>query len=108
MVYYHNQSVLAWDNKKYTYIGLCLWFQAQDSWNPCNFLSDKSTRDFSGGPVANTSPSNAGSKGSTPGGGPKIPHASGPKNQNIKEKKYCNKFHTEFKMVQTKIKKKKY
>ena len=56
--------------------------------------------------MANTSPSNAGSEGSTPGGGPKIPHASGPKNQNIKEKQYCNKFHTEFKMVQTKKKKK--
>ena len=47
--------------------------------------------------MVNTLPSNAGSDGSIPGGGPKIPHASGPKNQNIKEKQYCNKFNTDFK-----------
>ena len=41
-------------------------------------------RDFSGGPVVKTSPSNAVGAGSIPGWGAKIPHASGPKNQNIK------------------------
>ena len=40
--------------------------------------------DFPGGPVVKTSPSNAMGAGSIPGGGAKIPHASQPKNQNIK------------------------
>ena len=44
--------------------------------------------DLPGGPVVKTSPSNAGSTGSIPGQGAKIPHASGPKNQNIKQKQY--------------------
>ena len=54
-------------------------------------------RDFPGGPVVETSPSNAGGAGSIPGPGAKIPHASGPKNQNIKQKQYCNKFDKDFK-----------
>ena len=36
-------------------------------------------RDFHGGPMVKTSPSNAGGVGSIPGQGAKIPHASGPK-----------------------------
>ena len=36
-------------------------------------------------------------RGSIPGQGAKIPHASGPKNQNIKQKQYCNKFYKDFK-----------
>ena len=36
--------------------------------------------DFPGGPVAKTSPSNAGGAGSIPGGGARIPHASWPEN----------------------------
>ena len=55
------------------------------------------SRGFPGGPVVKTSPSNAGGMGSIPGWGPKIPHASWPKNQNIKQRKYCNKFHKDFK-----------
>ena len=39
-------------------------------------------RDFPGGPVANTSPSNARGAGSIPDRGAKTPHASWPKNQN--------------------------
>ena len=35
-------------------------------------------RDFPGGPVVKNLPSNAGDKGSIPGQGTKIPHASGP------------------------------
>ena len=35
--------------------------------------------------------------GSIPGQGAKILHASQPKNQNIKEKQYCNKFNEDFK-----------
>ena len=42
-------------------------------------------------------PSNAGGVGLIPGRGAKIPHASWPKNQNIKQKQYCNKFNKEFK-----------
>ena len=54
-------------------------------------------RDFPGSPVVKTSPSNAGSAGSIPGQGIKIPHASRPKHQNIKQKQYCNKFNKDFK-----------
>ena len=43
------------------------------------FLCSKSNWDFPGGPVAKTSPSNAGGAGSIPGQGAKIPHASWPK-----------------------------
>ena len=57
----------------------------------------KSKRDFPGGPVVKTLSSNAGGAGSNPGRGAKIPHASGPKNQNIKQKQYCNKFNKDFK-----------
>ena len=49
----------------------------------CSYLGD-----FPGGPVVKTSPSNA---GSIPGWGARIPHASWPKSQNIKQKQYCNK-----------------
>ena len=35
--------------------------------------------------------------GSSPVWGAKIPHASGPKNQNIKQKQYCNGFSRDFK-----------
>ena len=38
------------------------------------------------------SPSNAGTTASIPDQGTKIPHASQPKIQNIKQKQYCNKF----------------
>ena len=54
-------------------------------------------RDFPGGPVVKTSPSNAEGAGSIPGQGAKILHASGLKKQNIKQKQYCNKFNKEFK-----------
>ena len=53
--------------------------------------------DFPGGPVVRTLPSNAGSVGSTPGQGTKIPHASGLRNQNTKQKCYCNTFKKDFK-----------
>ena len=53
-------------------------------------------RDFPGGPVVKTSLSNAGGVGLIPGQGTKIPHASQPKNQNIKQKQYCNKFNKDF------------
>ena len=53
--------------------------------------------DFPGGRVVKTSPSNAGGVGSIPDRGAKIPHASWPKKQNIKQKQYCNKFNKDFK-----------
>ena len=47
--------------------------------------------------MVKTLPSNAGGAGSIPGQGAKIPHALGPKKQNIKQKQYCNKFNKDFK-----------
>ena len=41
--------------------------------------------DFPGGPVAKTSPSNAGGAGSIPGWGAKMSHASETKNRNMKQ-----------------------
>ena len=49
-------------------------------------------RDFPGGPVVKTSRSNARDVGLIPGRRAKILHASQPKNQNIKQNQYCNKF----------------
>ena len=47
-------------------------------------ISKSKMRDFPGGPVDKTSPSNAGGAGLNPGWGAKILHASEPKLQNIK------------------------
>ena len=47
--------------------------------------------------MVKTSLSNARGAGSIPGRGAKTPHAPGPKNQNIKQKQYCNKFNKDFK-----------
>ena len=46
----------------------------------------KIDRDFPGGPVVKTLPSNARGVGSIPGWEAKIPHASLPKNQNTQKK----------------------
>ena len=43
-----------------------------------------------------------------PGWGAKMPHASGPKVQNLKQKQQCNKFHKDFKNGPHPKKKKKY
>ena len=51
-------------------------------------------------------PSNAGGAGSIPGQGAKIPHATWPKHQNIKQKQYCNKFNKDFKKKWSTSKKK--
>ena len=59
-------------------------------------LRSRNTGDFPGSPVVRTSPSNAGGAGSIPGQGTKIPHASGPKSQNIKQKQDCNKLNKDF------------
>ena len=47
--------------------------------------------------MVKTSPSIAGGVGLIPGQGTKTPRASWPKNQNIKQKQYCNKFNKDFK-----------
>jgi len=52
-----------------------------------------------GAPVVRTSSSKAGDMGSIPGEGAKIPHASWPKNWNIKQKQYCRKFNKDFKKM---------
>ena len=54
-------------------------------------------RNFSGSPVVKTSPFSAGSEGSNPGQGAKILHRLQSENQDIKQKKYCNKFNKDFK-----------
>ena len=51
-------------------------------------------------------PSNAGDIGSIPGWGAKILHASWPKSQNIKQKRYSNKFNKDFKIPKKKTFKK--
>ena len=62
-----------------------------------NSTAKGTCRDFPGGSVVKTSPSSAGGVGSIPGQGAEIPCASWPKNQNIKQKQYCNKFNKDFK-----------
>ena len=47
--------------------------------------------------VVKTLPSNAVGVGSIPAGDAKIPYASWPKDQTIKQKQYCNKFNKDFK-----------
>ena len=49
-----------------------------------------------GGSVVKTSPSSSGGVGSVPGQGTKIPRASWPKYQSIKQK-HCYKFNKDFK-----------
>ena len=56
-------------------------------------VSDRNkTEGLFGSPVVKISPSNTESAGLIPGQGAKIPHASRPKHQNIKQKQYYNKF----------------
>ena len=47
--------------------------------------------------MVKTSPSNAGGSGSIPDWGAKITCALRPKNQNIKQRQYCNKFNKNYK-----------
>ena len=60
------------------------------------FLIIKIFWDFSSSPVVKTLPSPAESVGSIPDQGAKTPHALGPKNQDLKQKQYCNKFNEDF------------
>ena len=54
-------------------------------------------RNFPGGPVVKTAPSNAGGAGLILGQRTKIPHALQPKNQNVRQKQYGNKFNKDLK-----------
>ena len=56
-----------------------------------------------GGPVVESSPSSAAGVGSIPGRGAKIPHASWAKEQNIKQKRYHNKFNKDQKKKNQKL-----
>ena len=47
--------------------------------------------------MVKTSPSRARGEGAISGEGAKIPRASWPKNQNIKQNQYCNEFNKDFK-----------
>ena len=47
--------------------------------------------------MVKSSSSNAEGAGLIPGQGAKIPHALRPKDQNVKQKQYCNKFNKDFK-----------
>ena len=51
---------------------------------------------FPGGPIVKILPSNVRGAGSISGWGAKIPHASRPKKQNIKQQQYWNKFNQDF------------
>ena len=70
-----------------------------ESSNDLQFSTDKNLpgKELPGGPVVKTSPSNAGGVGSICGRRDKFPHTSRPKNQNTKQKKYCNTYNKEFK-----------
>ena len=57
--------------------------------------------------MVKSSPSNPEGASLIPGQEAKIPHASLPKNQNMKQKHYCNKFNINFKKKKGHIKKKK-
>ena len=69
--------------------------------------SNIQTEDFTGGPVVKTSPCNAGVQVQSQDGRAKIPHAFWPKNRNIIQKQYCNKFNKDFKNGPPKVLKKK-
>ena len=55
--------------------------------------------DFPGCPEVKTLPSSIRVAGSIPGQGAKILDALTPKNQNTKQKQYCNKFNKDLKVV---------
>ena len=69
-------------------------------------LADFLLKNIDDGPVVKTS-SNTEGVGWIPGQEDKIPQASWPKNQNIKQKQYCNKFYKDFENSPCQEKKKK-
>ena len=71
-----------------TILGQCYWKHS---------IKKHHSRYFPGSPVVKTSPSSVGGAGLIPGWGAQIPHALQPKNQNLKQKQYCNKFNKDLK-----------
>ena len=70
-----------------------IWWWTESNWAQKECLSKlEDVKDFPGGPVVETSPSKAGATGLIPRRGVKTPCALWPKNQNIQQKQYCNKF----------------
>lgn len=67
---------------------------------------DTQKRDSPGSPVVKTLSSHAGGAGSISDGGAKIPHAFWPKNENIKQNQYHNKFTMKKLLLSLKKKKK--
>ena len=53
--------------------------------------------DFPCDPVVKTLPPKADGEGLIPGRRAKLPHATQPRNKNIKQKQYCNKFNEDLK-----------
>ena len=74
-----------------TWIPQAMWYDQKKKTAP------KILWDFPGGPVHGTLPSNAKDSGLIPDLGGKIPYASWPRNQDIKQKDYHNKFNKNFK-----------
>ena len=72
-----------------------------------HIITHLSKRDFPGGPVVETLPSNGQGADLIPGQRAKIPQALQPKNQSIKQKQCCNKFSKDFKNGPHQKKKKK-
>jgi len=71
-----------WSKKEYSHC-----FTRQRGTEQVHAIKIVCPKDLGGGPVVKASFSNAGGKGSIPGQGAKIPHASWSKNQNMKKKK---------------------
>ena len=63
----------------------------------CLGESDLASKHFPGSPVVKTSPASTRIACLILGQGSKIPHALQPRNQNLKQKQYCNKFNKDFK-----------
>ena len=57
------------------------WFNILKSISVIHHINKMEDRDFPGSPAVETSPSNAGSVGSIPGQGAKIPHVLWPKTE---------------------------
>ena len=66
----------------------------------------KSKQELPCGPVVKTLPFHAEGVSSSPCWGAKIPHALGPKNQNIQQKQYCKQFNKDLKIDPCQKKKK--
>ena len=95
VVYYNSLSRLRRNNKCFKLLNLAYLFY-NHRWHIQRDFT-KEQRDFPCGPVVETLPFNVGSAGLIPDWGAKILYASWPKNQNIKQKQYCNKFNKNFK-----------